>query len=99
MAKFFYFSGTTEVSYYGAIRNAEFAAKFPGVKGKRSDSFSMLVGRNAAGELQPVTRVIEFKKNPSLHKCSDKCRSAKGGSCECSCRGQFHGAGDISEAA
>lgn len=92
MSTYHYFNGTTEVKPYGVIRNAEFAAKFPGVRGKRSDSFSMLVGRDAAGQLCPVTRVIEFKKNPSLHKCSDKCRSAKGASCECSCRGQFHGA-------
>jgi len=27
----------------------------------------------------------------SQHKCGEKCRSAKGGSCECSCGGMFHG--------
>lgn len=43
---------------------------------------------------QPVTRVIEFKKNPSLHKCDARCRHAKGNNCECSCGGQFHGAGE-----
>lgn len=37
--------------------------------------------------VEPITH------NPlgSQHKCSDKCRCAKGGACECSCKGMFHG--------
>lgn len=27
----------------------------------------------------------------SQHECGAKCRSAKGGQCECSCKGMFHG--------
>ena len=39
----------------------------------------------------PITRKICFKKNPSLHKCSAKCRHATGHDCECSCGGKNHG--------
>lgn len=87
------FSGTTEGKGLQPLPNAEFAKRFPGVKGKRSDSFDMFVTFNEAGEAMPVTRMIDFKKNPSLHKCDARCRHAKGTSCECSCGGKFHGAG------
>ena len=60
---------------------------------KRVDSFSMWIGRDETGAVLPVTRVIDFKKNPSLHKCDARCRTAKGHNCECSCGGQFHGSG------
>lgn len=95
MATFKYFSGTTELSGFPMpVRNAEFAARFPGVKGRRYDGFSMLVARDSFGVEQPVTRVIKYKSRPSLHKCGDKCRSAKGPNCECECGGQFHGCGN-----
>jgi hypothetical protein len=94
-ARVIYFSDTTEVSSIIYIRNEEFAAKFPGVKGRRVDSFSMLAGWKAGDmhTLLPVTRVIDYKRNPSLHKCDVRCQHAKGRSCECSCGGKFHGAG------
>ncbi len=38
-------------------------------------------------------RAIEFKRNPSMHKCDDRCVSAKGHKCECSCGGANHGKG------
>lgn len=88
-----HFNGTESVSYYGLMRNAEFAARFPGVKGIRVDSFSKLVGRDASGAICPITRRIEFKANPKLHKCGPRCQNATGRVCECSCRGRFHGAG------
>jgi hypothetical protein len=95
-----YFSGTEQVQSPFGLDNKKFAAMFPGVTGKRYDSFSKLVGFPSgarwtiSGEgSKPVTRVIDFKKNPSLHKCDSRCRSAAGNSCECSCGGQFHGAG------
>jgi hypothetical protein len=100
MATIKYFSGTTELTNIGYVRNEQFAKLFPGVKGIRSDSFDKIVGypvgtrwnKDGIGSL-PVTRKIEFKSNPSLHKCDARCQSAKGGSCECSCGGKFHGAG------
>jgi len=86
-----YFHGTTELGNIRWIRNESFAALFPGVKGIRVDSFSKFAGY-ADNVLLPVERVIEYKKNPTLHKCDARCRHAKGKSCECSCGGANHGA-------
>jgi len=94
MADMKYFSGTEQGKGLQMMDNAIFAAKFPGIVGKRADSFTKWVTFNAAGEAMPVTRKIEFKKNPSLHKCDARCRNAKGCQCECSCGGKFHGAGN-----
>lgn len=96
-----YFSGTEQVESPFGLDNKKFAAMFPGVTGKRYDSFTRLAGFpkgarvtfDGTGSL-PVTRVIDFKKNPSLHKCDARCRHAKGNCCECSCGGKFHGAGE-----
>jgi len=46
------------------------------VQGKRSDSFSKWVTFDANNQAMPVTRKIDFKKNPSLHKCDARCRHA-----------------------
>lgn len=94
--KFLYFSDTAEgpiqLHMNGAIMsNAEFAQKFPGVKGVKYDSFSKQVGY-VGREVFPVTRVIRFKKCPSLHVCNAKCMGGKiDGTCECSCGGKNHG--------
>jgi hypothetical protein len=93
MATTKYFSGDKEVTYYGPMKNAAFAAAFPGVKGKWFDSFARIVGK-ADGVVLPVTRVITYKSNPSLHKCDARCMNATGGNCECSCGGKNHGAGN-----
>jgi hypothetical protein len=95
MANIKYFSGTTEVSYPYPMRNAEFAAKFPGIKGLRSDSFARYVGQTADKQILPITRKIEYKANPSLHKCDARCLNATGKSCECACGGKNHGAGSF----
>jgi hypothetical protein len=92
-AKTVHFSGTDELKYVWPIRNGEFDQKFPGIKGKRLDSFSKLIGKTEDGRVLPVTRTIFYKANPSLHKCDARCRHAKGGNCECSCGGKYHGAG------
>lgn len=93
-----YFSGTQELIYSRAIPNAEFNRRFGYVlTGKRQDGYSKFVGFAAGKTLDanmlPVTRMIEYKRNPSLHKCDARCRHAKGHTCECSCGGQYHGAG------
>ena len=90
-----YFHGTTELKAIWPIPKEELSKKFPGYTGpvKRNDGYSVLVGADELGDLYPVTRIIYFKKNPSLHKCDGRCRSAKGPNCECSCRGVYHGAG------
>lgn len=90
-----YFSGDVELTAPFGLDNRKFANAFPGVKGRKYDSFNRLVGTTIsdAPAVMPVDRVIFFKKNPSLHKCDHRCRHAKGGNCECSCGGKFHGTG------
>lgn len=53
-----------------------------------------IAGECSCGSLHAVERTINRKDNPSNHKCGDKCRNAKGFSCECSCGGKFHGHGN-----
>jgi hypothetical protein len=108
MAKTLYFSGETELARVTSMRNAEFANRFPGVKGRRYDGFSMQVGSPAGhasvfvtgegwnhGQLLPVERIITFKSNPSKHACDARCMNATGRTmnCECSCGGKNHGRG------
>jgi hypothetical protein len=74
------------------LDNATFAARFPEIRGRRYDSFQRLVGcLPGSREPLPVMRVIEFRRNPSLHKCDARCETAKGHKCECSCGGKHHG--------
>lgn len=86
-----YFSGDQEVvsMYYGG-KNSEWLKS---VKAKRIDSLYRMVGHPVSGydATMAITRVIEYKKNPSLHKCDSRCMNAKGHSCECSCGGKNHG--------
>ena len=91
---FKYFSGTQEVKDIHAMRNAAFVAKFGAINAKRQDGYSMLVAHPVSGPdaILPVTRVIDYKANPSLHKCDARCTHAKGRQCECSCGGANHGA-------
>ena len=99
MAAFKYFSdvgsSTTELTRCYGLDNAKFAAQFPLIAGKRYDSFSRRVGFSPDGVLMPVTRIVEFKANPSRHKCDDRCLNASGRimRCECSCGGVNHGKG------
>lgn len=90
MPVFKYFSGTQEVSFNGAIRNSDFTVRFPNIKGVKQDSFSKFVG-NYLGQVMPITRIIQYKTNPSLHKCDARCQNAKGRICECECGGKNHG--------
>ena len=95
---FKYFSGTREVQVNGAIMsNKEASVRFPGVKVKRYDSFSVMVGYTTDAmplmeEILPITRVIRYNENGSKHECDSRCRNAKGSDCECSCGGRYHGA-------
>jgi hypothetical protein len=90
---------TTELRDPHGLPNADFVARFPGVAGKRYDSFSMLVGFPIDGsrELYPVTRRIEYKSFPSRHVCDARCMYARGRTmnCECSCGGKNHGKGGL----
>lgn len=41
--------------------------------------------------LRQFCRAISYAKYPSLHKCDDRCRRARGHNCECACGGANHG--------
>lgn len=43
------------------------------------------------GSKLQCTRKIEYKSNPSKHKCDARCTTAKGFKCECECGGKNHG--------
>jgi hypothetical protein len=84
-------------SIYG-MPNAEFATRFPAIKGRRFDSFAMWVGvaeGATRADAVPVTRLIEYKSFPSRHECDARCINATGRvmRCECSCGGKNHGKG------
>lgn len=103
MANFKYFADidgeTIELKNPYGMPNAEFAAKFPGVKGMRDDGFCKRVGYplSGTGGPLPITRAIEYKANPSKHICNAKCLGGKAtGVCECQCGGRNHGAGMFS---
>lgn len=107
MAKTLYFNGETELADVQGMANAEFAVKFPGIKGRRYDGFTMQVARPASekpvfvqgrgwtSSLLPVERIINFKSNPSRHECDARCINASGRvmNCECKCGGKNHGRG------
>jgi hypothetical protein len=104
MATFRYFHDTpteaVELVYPRPMDNKKFFAQFPSAKGRKYDGYSMWVG-NAPGhtldsQALPVTRVIEYKKHPSLHVCNAKCLGGKvNGACECSCGGKNHGRSNV----
>jgi hypothetical protein len=48
--------------------------------------------KDGTGAWVPVTRAIEYKRNPSRHECDDRCMSGHiNGRCECRCGGRNHG--------
>jgi hypothetical protein len=91
-----YYCGTMALKDVFGLQNAHFAA-MGGERSKhnRYDGFSRMVGHPTEGPdaWMPVTRRIEYKSNPSLHKCDARCLNATGHNCECSCGGKNHGAG------
>src|SRR5579872_3045707 len=101
MANIKYFSDfggeTVELKNIHGLDNAKFAARFPGLRGRRFDSFALLVGYPLTGPATalPVTRKVEYKAFPSKHECDDRCINATGKimRCECKCGGKNHGRG------
>jgi hypothetical protein len=109
MANFKYFADidgqAIELRAPNSMDNKEFTAKFPGVKGMRYGGchFTKWIGYPVDGqgynprEPLAVTRMIEYKANPSKHICNAKCLGGKAtGVCECQCGGKNHGAGMFS---
>lgn len=101
MKKIKYFSDyngqTFQLKTVWCMRNSEFEIKFPGIKGKTYDSYNVRVGQPVEGSIKelPVTRIVEYKGNPSKHVCDARCVHATGKimRCECSCGGANHGKG------
>jgi len=93
-----YYNGETKLYPVTSRLRKEVEARFPGTKFVKYDGYSVMIGwpenvdsfRNRDAWL-PATRRIEFKTNPSLHKCDARCQNAKGHVCECSCGGKYHG--------
>jgi hypothetical protein len=90
-----YFSGVVEIKGAYPLANAVVRAQFPLGKFKRYDSFNFFVGtpdgKYSTTQFLPVTRIIRHNEHGTLHQCGSKCRNAKGGDCECSCGGVYHG--------
>lgn len=112
MANFRYFNALTELTQCYPITAKEFAERFPGEQAGYKYGSYPLIGRPADVEITqdmkradvdalyvPVERAIEYKKNPSLHKCDARCQNATGRimKCECQCGGRFHGIGFSAE--
>lgn len=96
MANMKYFNGDIQLNAIHGMDNAKFAAAFPGIVGKRSDSFAKWVGVvPGTGTVLPVERIIEYKAFASKHECDARCINATGRimKCECSCGGKNHGKG------
>lgn len=100
MAKVTYYSDISgepvELRSLGCMPNAEFSARWPGLRGLKYDGFQMWIGRGPDGEILPMTRRVFRKANPSNHKCSARCLNAKctgRSECECECGGRNHGLG------
>jgi hypothetical protein len=84
MAQFKYFTGETELTnvYYDG-------RKAYGRPVGVTPVWSADKGWRGSDVL--VERAIEYKSNPSKHKCDARCESAKGFKCECECGGKNHG--------
>ncbi len=82
MANIRYFSGETQLTNVRHDGSPYVSAKH-------------FTGLNAEGVRVQVERAIEYKSNPSKHKCDARCTNAKGFKCECECGGKNHGAGSF----
>lgn len=107
---FKYFNSITELTGVYTINPKEFAERFPG-ETSRKDGYYHFIGRpmdvsitgmsrvEVSALYVPVERIIDYKKQPSLHKCDARCQNATGRimKCECRCGGRFHGVGFSAE--
>lgn len=106
MANMKHFSGTEQLTGVYTISPKEFEARFPNETGRKDGSY-FFIGRpldvtitgmsraQVEALYVPVDRAIEYKTNPSKHKCDARCQNATGRimKCECSCGGRNHGIG------
>lgn len=93
-----YFHNDTELKGYMGSNKETLSMRslFPEIKLKMIGSFNCWIGSldgKIGSPLLPITRIIRHNPKGKLHKCDSRCRNAKRGDCECSCMGEFHGAG------
>jgi hypothetical protein len=70
---------TVELNCVFGMDNAKFATAFPGITGRRYDSFSRMVGCAVGSRVElPVTRSVEYKAFASKHVCDARCLNASG---------------------
>lgn len=105
MANVKYYNKDTLLTQIQAMDRTEFQKRFPGVVGRKADSYSFYVGQPVdikpvwhpelkwSAGLVPVERVITYKSQPSRHECDARCMNATGRTmqCECACGGKNHG--------
>lgn len=95
MSQFLYFSGETELQPK-SINRGKFGVGSPvGTPVGFVPTYDPMSGWTR-GYL-PVTRTVEYKSNPSRHKCDVRCTNATGRvmRCECACGGKNHGRGSV----
>ena len=96
---------TVELKRVGYVSVKDFARLgLPAIPPEKVDRYAVAYGGGLpavydyaagscdCGQTHFVERRIDRPSNPSNHKCGGKCRSARGASCECSCKGANHGA-------
>ena len=83
------------VLYFGECNGQPVRLANPYHDGSWSRAAKAFRGRCDAGHDHQVTRIIEYKPNPSRHACDARCLNATGKvmRCECSCGGKNHGRG------
>jgi hypothetical protein len=92
MSKIKYFSGDEELAgAFMGSREQHLAIGGVVTKHNRVSASQCMIGIAKDGSRQPITRRIEYKSNPSKHKCNARCMSATGHVCECECGGKNHG--------
>ena len=106
-----HYNGIEELTGVYPLSRKEFTDRFNDAPAKKFGSY-YLIGRPASIPITsqmvradvnalyvPVERSIEYKGNPSLHKCDARCQNATGRimKCECRCGGKYHGVGFSAE--
>lgn len=82
--------------YFGECQGQPVRLANPRHDGSRSSGPRSFEGFcEKCGRLHQATRKIDYKPNPSKHKCDARCIHATGRimRCECSCGGKHHGRG------
>jgi len=80
-----------DIRYFAEINGTQVRLTNVWHDGHISTKANHFTGITSDGLRVQASRRIEFKSNPTLHKCDARCTTAKGFKCECSCGGKNHG--------